>query len=75
MAKDKFDELTYKQEGLRRAKLRKAARRDKRHGTCKCGKNRRVRLHACPFAIEMHDDYSETCSCCDECTKECAADV
>lgn len=31
--------------------------------------------HVCPFSQDLHDDHSESCNCCDDCTIECARDV
>ena len=31
--------------------------------------------HTCPFAVEINDDETSLCTCCKECTHECAMDI
>ncbi len=31
--------------------------------------------HACPYRVEINDDYEKECACCPECTQACADDV
>ena len=31
--------------------------------------------HACPFAGEVRADVARRCTCCQQCTHECAMDV
>ena len=31
--------------------------------------------HTCPFAEEIHDDSETLCSCCEDCTNQCAWDI
>lgn len=31
--------------------------------------------HTCPFAEEIHGDNETLCTCCDECTYQCAMDI
>jgi hypothetical protein len=39
------------------------------------GKGVAESLHHCPYASEINDDHEEKCTCCDECTHECAMDI
>ncbi len=32
-------------------------------------------LHSCPFQEEIHDNYLESCNCCEECVHECLMDI
>lgn len=41
----------------------------------KCGKNPASPPHSCPFAEEIWDDTEEECTCCDDCTQDCANDI
>lgn len=66
---------SYLKERLRRTKIRKEKRKEKDNRTCKCGKNRKSSLHSCPYAIEMHNDYSQNCTCCNDCTNACKEDI
>jgi hypothetical protein len=31
--------------------------------------------HVCPFRWEINDDDETLCTCCDDCTQECADDI
>lgn len=31
--------------------------------------------HTCPFAEEINGDYESLCTCCDDCTDQCAQDI
>lgn len=31
--------------------------------------------HACPYAEEINDDSETTCTCCEICEGNCAADI
>lgn len=31
--------------------------------------------HPCPYAEEIYDDSESLCTCCNECSHECAMDV
>lgn len=31
--------------------------------------------HTCPYAKEINDNHEEFCTCCDDCTHECADDI
>lgn len=42
---------------------------------CKCGKNPATEPHTCPFQFDIHDDDKFQCTCCEDCTYECAMDV
>jgi len=39
-----------------------------------CG-NAATEPHTCPFAEEINDDSETLCTCCDDCTQECAWDI
>lgn len=41
----------------------------------KCKKNPASKPHICPFAEEVYDDSTTKCTCCDDCTQECADDI
>ena len=41
----------------------------------KCDKNPASEPHPCPYAEEIDDDHTTLCTCCDECTEECAMDI
>lgn len=43
-----------------------------KYGNCK---NPTDYMHSCPFAEEINDNYEEQCTCCDDCTYECAMDI
>ena len=76
MAKDKEFEKQYKAERLRRKLIRRAARKLKFNHSCKCKRNpRSAEYHSCPYAEDMHGDYSEACRCCGECSYNCAQDI
>lgn len=40
-----------------------------------CDKNPATEPHVCPFAQDVHNDSEYECTCCDECTHECAMDI
>ena len=40
----------------------------------RCGKNPASEPHPCPFQSDVYDNDTE-CTCCDECTHECAMDI
>lgn len=42
---------------------------------CTCGKNPATTPHPCPFMQDVHNDSEDMCTCCDECARDCAADV
>jgi hypothetical protein len=42
---------------------------------CTCDDHKDDELHECPFAAEIHDDDSPVCTCCPECTYQCALDI
>lgn len=43
---------------------------------CRCGVNMATEPHSCPYVVEIDDNFEpEYCTCCDECTQECARDV
>jgi hypothetical protein len=39
------------------------------------GRNEAREPHACPFKSEIRNDDQTTCTCCKDCTHECAMDV
>ena len=39
------------------------------------GKNAEMEPHPCPFAADVYDDKEYLCTCCEECTYECAQDI
>lgn len=43
-------------------------------GKCKCG-NRGLKLHACPYDEDLHDDKRPTCNCCKACQDACAREL
>lgn len=43
-------------------------------GMCKCGKNPSTEPHQCPFQIEIYE-RDDLCTCCSECTDDCAMDI
>lgn len=76
MAKDKEYEEMYKKERLFRTAMRKAKRKLKDSRLCKCGRNMRTKeAHSCPYAEDIHGDYSKNCYCCGDCERECAMDI
>lgn len=32
-------------------------------------------MHPCPYQHEINDNAEDYCTCCDECTAECAWDI
>jgi hypothetical protein len=40
-----------------------------------CEKNLATDPHPCPFAQDVNNDNEFECICCDDCTRECAADI
>ena len=40
----------------------------------RCEANEANEPHACPFKSEINNDDTE-CTCCNECTHECAMDI
>ena len=40
-----------------------------------CSKNDAKSLHACPFAEDVHNDRQSLCNCCDNCVRECCAEI
>lgn len=43
---------------------------------CRCGVNEQSEPHGCPFAEEINGNCdAEYCTCCDDCTHECAMDI
>ena len=42
--------------------------------TCKCDGPTSIESHACPYAVDIEDDYTD-CMCCDACQQTCADDV
>lgn len=41
----------------------------------KCHKVQGDELHECPYQVDVFDDYSYLCNCCDECERECQDDA
>ena len=39
-----------------------------------CEKNPKEQPHTCPFGEEIHGS-TETCTCCDDCQRECVMDI
>jgi hypothetical protein len=75
MAKNKEQEILYKQIGLERAAIRKAKRKKKDNRLCKCGHNRRSQTpHPCPYSEDIYGKIS-LCYCCSECTHQCSMDI
>ncbi len=77
MAKDKEFEAKYKAERLRRSKARKQKRYEtftsRNNGSCQhCSSG----WHSCPFQCDMNSNYDEKyCTCCNECTNNCAMEI
>lgn len=48
------------------------------HGGCggrsSC-KNAPVEEHTCPYAEDINGDHETLCTCCEDCTRECADDI
>lgn len=43
---------------------------------CKrCQRNPASEPHTCPYGEEIGGDYESECTCCPECTKQCAYDI
>ncbi len=41
-----------------------------------CKKNQGTsELHPCPYAEDVHNDFSAMCNCCDECIQQCSDDI
>lgn len=40
-----------------------------------CFKNRVSEPHECPYFLEIDNDKDFQCTCCDECTEECARNI
>lgn len=45
-----------------------------KYGTCQNCSNPGKEEHTCPFAEEIHNDYTE-CNCCDQCCHNCAMEI
>ncbi len=41
----------------------------------RCQKNKASEPHTCPYAEEIGNDKETECTCCSECTRECAMDI
>lgn len=41
----------------------------------RCKKNPTQEEHICPFMQDVNDDSETLCSCCEECTQNCADDI
>ena len=66
----------YGRERVKRKNERKQKRKEKRNTSCKCGHNAKTPyLHSCPFAEDMHGDYTKQCRCCSDCAYQCAMDI
>lgn len=44
-------------------------------GLCRCGKNEATDPHTCPYKSEINDDDETLCTCCADCTTECAYEI
>jgi hypothetical protein len=64
----------YGAERIRRAAARKEKRKKSGSRLCKCGNANSQGKHTCPFAEEMYGDTG-LCTCCSECTHNCAMDI
>ena len=42
---------------------------------CSCGKNPASLPHLCPYKQDTNGDNETLCTCCDDCTHECAVDI
>lgn len=40
----------------------------------KCN-NKATEPHPCPYNQDIDNDHDTLCTCCDECSKECARDI
>ena len=60
---------------IRVARFLKRKEAKKLKKMCKCGNNHKAALHSCPFAEDMHGDYTLTCNCCGDCSHQCAMDI
>jgi hypothetical protein len=43
--------------------------------SCKCGSKEEIEEHTCPFASDVWGDNTTLCTCCEDCTYECAMDI
>lgn len=49
---------------------------DNEYGLCEqCHKNPASEPHTCPYAEEIANDSETECTCCPDCTRECAYDI
>jgi hypothetical protein len=49
---------------------------DKCSGRGGCQQLATTEPHRCPYAAEINDNHDdEFCTCCDDCTHECAMDI
>lgn len=42
---------------------------------CECEKGQTLIPHACPFLVEICDNETTLCTCCEECEHQCAMDI
>ena len=40
-----------------------------------CGTNDAADEHGCPYAEEIHDDFTTMCTCCDDCRHDCLMEI
>lgn len=60
---------------VERMRKRKQKRAEKMLFNCRCGHNRKVRPHTCPYNEDIHGDSYTLCTCCSECENNCAGDI
>lgn len=41
----------------------------------RCNSKEDTSLHACPYALEINNDYDFVCDCCSDCEHECCMDI
>jgi hypothetical protein len=41
----------------------------------RCGKQVPAELHSCPYSLEIEEDDTPCCNCCEDCEDECAMEV
>lgn len=45
-------------------------------GQClRCQMSNALLPHVCPYKLDIHDDDETLCTCCEDCTRECADDI
>lgn len=42
---------------------------------CRKNGHAQTELHKCPYKVDIEEDEAALCSCCDDCTNDCADDI